>query len=296
MRIVSLVPSATELLFALGLGDDVAAVTHECDYPAAAQRIPRVTRGLIDPSRPAAEIDAAVGALSGEGRSLYALDEERIRALAPDLIVTQALCEVCAVAYEDVRALAARLDPPPRVIALDPTTLGEMLGDARTLANATGAIAAGVDLVARAGARIDAVRTAVAGARPVLCAALEWLDPLYAAGHWTPQLIEYAGGLDVLGHAGEHSERTTWEAVAEAAPDVVLVMPCGFDADRALAEAAAHREALAALGARRIVALDGNAYFSRSGPRLVDGLELLAHVLHPERVPAPPDGARVLDL
>ncbi len=288
MRIVSLVPSATELLFALGVGDDVCAVTHECDYPAEALGLPKITRDIIGPGLPPAEIDRAVRELTEQGRSIYELDEAMLRSLAPELIVTQALCAVCAVSYDDVRAIADRMDPAPEVISLDPHTVGEVLGDVRTLAGATGAKDAGVDLVQDAAARIDRVRLAVRDAPPVSVAALEWLDPVFVAGHWTPQLIEYAGGIDLFGLPGEHSATRTWEEVAAARPEVVVCMPCGYDAGRALEEAEAFAGELAALGARRVVAIDAAAYFSRPGPRLVDGLELMAHILHPDLVPDAP--------
>jgi iron complex transport system substrate-binding protein len=294
MRIVSLVPSATEMLFALGLGDEVAAVTHECDYPPEVAELPRVTSDVIGAGLPPAEIDRAVRALTEEGRSIYELDEARLRALQPDLIVTQALCAVCAVSFDDVRALAERMDPQPEVISLDPHTLGEVLGDVRTLAEATDVRDAGVDLVQAAASRIDRVRGAVRAAAPVRVAALEWLDPVYVAGHWTPQMIQYAGGEDVLGLPGEHSEVRTWEEVAAAQPEVVVVMPCGYHAERALDEAYEYGDELAELGARRVVAVDAAAYFSRPGPRLVDGLELLGHVLHPDRLPDAP--ATVLEV
>ena len=290
MRIVSLVPSATEMLFALGLGDEVVAVTHECDFPPAVAELPRVTRDVIGPGLPPAEIDRAVRELTEQGRAIYELDEAALGRLEPDLIVTQALCAVCAVAYEDVKAVAERLDPAPEVISLDPHTLGEVLGDARTLAEAAGARDAGVDLIGDAASRIDRVRLAVRDAAPVRVAALEWLDPVYVAGHWTPQLIEYAGGVDVHGMPGEHSERLGWEALRAARPDVVVVMPCGYDAGRAAEEAYDFADDLRELGAKRIVAVDAAAYFSRPGPRLVDGLELLGHVLHPDRVRERPDG------
>jgi iron complex transport system substrate-binding protein len=288
VRIVSLVPSATELLFALGAGDEVTAVTHECDHPPEALELPRVTRDVIGPGLPPDEIDRAVRELTEQGRAIYELDEHALRSLAPDLIVTQALCAVCAVSYDDVRAIAERMDPVPEVLSLDPHTLGEVLGDVRTLAQAIDAKDAGVDLVQDAAARIDRVRLAVRGADPVTVAALEWLDPVYVAGHWTPQLIEFAGGIDVLGLAGEHSETRAWEEVAAARPDVVVCMPCGYDAERALEEAEAYADELAELGAGRVVAVDAAAYFSRPGPRLIDGLELMAHILHPDRVPDAP--------
>jgi iron complex transport system substrate-binding protein len=292
VRIVSLVPSATEMLFALGVGDEVTAVTHECDHPPEALDLPKVTRDVIGPGLPPDEIDRAVRELTEEGRAIYELDEHALRSLAPDLIVTQALCAVCAVSYDDVRAIAERMDPPPEVLALDPHTLGEVLGDVRTLAQATDAKDAGVDIVQDAAARIDRVRLAVRDAPPVAVAALEWLDPIYVAGHWTPQLIEYAGGIDVLGLPGERSQMRRWDEVAAAAPEVVVCMPCGYDAERALEEAESYADELAELGARRVVAVDAAAYFSRPGPRLVDGLELMAHILHPDLVPEAPGEVR----
>jgi iron complex transport system substrate-binding protein len=296
MRIVSLVPSATETLFALGAGDQVVAVTHECDYPVGVVDLPRVTRDVIGPGLAAAEIDRAVRELTADGRSIYELDAAALRALRPDLVVTQALCSVCAVSVDDVRAIAETLDPVPRIVSLDPHTLGEVLGDVRTLAQAADAKDAGVDLVQDAASRIDRVRLAVRDAAPVGVAALEWLDPVFTAGHWTPQLIEYAGGIDVLGLAGEHSEQRTWEEVAAARPDVVVVMPCGFDAERAAEEAYEYADELDEIGARRVVAVDAAAYFSRPGPRLVHGLELMAHILHPDLVPAPPEGAAAVEI
>lgn len=295
MRIVSLVPHATELLFALGLGDQVVGVTHECDYPAAALTRPHVTRDRLPAGLGAREIDEAVRASTLQGESIYELDEQLLASLEPDLIVTQELCQVCAVSYDDVAALAGRLPVPAKVIALDPTTFGETQGDVRTIAEATGATVAGLDLIARTAARVDAVESAVADvARRPRVAAIEWLDPVFVAGHWTPQLIEMAGGFDVLGFAGEHSEQSTWELVAAAAPDVVICMPCGYDAPRAHREALEHASELRSVGAGEVLAVNASAYFSRPGPRLIDGLELLAHLLHPDRVPAPPAAADVL--
>jgi iron complex transport system substrate-binding protein len=296
MRIVSLVPSATETLFALGAGDQVVAVTHECDYPVGVVDLPRVTRDVIGPGLAAAEIDRAVRELTADGRSIYELDAAALRALRPDLVVTQALCSVCAVSVDDVRAIAETLDPVPRIVSLDPHTLGEVLGDVRTLAPAVDAKDAGVDLVQDAAARIDRVRLAVRGADPVRVAALEWLDPVFVGGHWVPQLIEHAGGEDLLGLPGEPSFETTWEHVAAARPQVVVVMPCGYDVARGLAEAERSAPELAALGADRIVVADASAWFSRPGPRLIEGLEWLGHVLHPDRVPEPPAGVRELVL
>jgi iron complex transport system substrate-binding protein len=296
MRIVSLVPSATEMLFALGLGADLIAVTHECDYPPAARELPKITRDVLPAGLTSAQIDAAVKERTLAGQSIYELDAEMLRELRPELILTQALCSVCAVSYEDVRALAEEIDPRPRVISLDPHTVGEVLGDARTLAQATDRKDAAVELVQEASARIDRIRLAVRGLRRPRVAALEWLDPPFAAGHWTPQLIEYAGGEDVLGFPGEHSEERTWEEVRAAQPDVLIVMPCGYDAEIAYREAEMHREELAAVGAGEVVAVDAGSYFSRPGPRIVDGLELLAHILHPERVAEAPAEALTVEL
>jgi iron complex transport system substrate-binding protein len=204
---------------------------------------------------------------------------------------------VCAVSYDDVRAVAEEIDSHPRVISLDPHTIGEVLGDAGTLAQATDCKDAAVELVQDAAARIDRVRLAVRKARPrPRVAALEWLDPPFAAGHWTPQLIDYAGGEDVLGFAGENSAERTWADVAAARPDVVIVMPCGYNAEIAHREAEMHRAELVRVGAGEVFAVDAAAYFSRPGPRLVDGLELLASILHPELFPDAPAQALTVEL
>ena len=289
-------PHATELLFALGLGDDVVGVTHECDWPEAAQELPQVTRDVLEPELSPGEIDAAVRERTAAGESIYALDEELLRELEPDLIVTQALCHVCAVSVDEVQALAQALPGPPRVIALDPTTYGETVGDVRTVAQATNAKDAALDLIARTARRADVVRLAVRGAPRPRVAALEWMDPVFVAGHWTPQLIDMAGGEDVLGFSGEPSRVATWGEVAAAQPEVVIVMPCGYDAARARVEAEGFADRLRSLGADQVVAVDASAYFSRPGPRLIDGLELLAHILHPDRVPHAPAEALAVEL
>jgi iron complex transport system substrate-binding protein len=296
MRIVSLVPHATELLFALGLGADVVGVTHECDFPAAALSLPQVTRDVLPRGLSAGEIDAAVRERTLNGEAIYELDRERLAALEPKLIVTQALCPVCAVSYEEVAGIAKTLPSTPRMIALDPKTLGETLGDVRTIAQATGCRDAGVELVADAAARIDRVKLGVRGQRRPRVAAVEWLEPVYVAGHWTPQLIELAGGEDVLGLAGEPSQTVSWEQLSAARPEVVVVMPCGYDAPRAHAEGLAYGRQLAGLGARQVVAVNASAYFSRPGPRLIGGLELLAHILHPDRFPQRPEGTQALSV
>jgi iron complex transport system substrate-binding protein len=287
MRIASLVPSATEALFALGLGDQVVAVTHECDHPERATRLPRLTSSVIPAGLPAAEIDARVREVTGRGEALYRLDEATLAELRPDLIVTQALCAVCAVSFDDVRAVAERLPTQPHVLSLDPETLDEVLGDLLTLAAAAGESWRGEALRDALDDRLRRVRDAVAGAPRPRVAALEWLEPPYVGGHWVPEMVRLAGGDDVLGEPGRKSRVVDWGELAAAGPDVAVVMPCGLYADEAAAEARANGERLRALGAERVVAVDAASSFSRPGPRLVDGVELLAHLLHPDSIAAP---------
>ncbi|HEY2602439.1 MAG TPA: cobalamin-binding protein [Thermoleophilaceae bacterium] len=295
MRIASLVPSATEMLCALGLGDSVVAVTHECDYPEGIELAPHLTRSVIPEQLSPAEIDAAVRQRTQQGEAIYELDEDLLTELEPDLIVTQALCEVCAVSFDDVRAVAERLPSQPTVIALDPSTIGEVLGDVRTLAQATDSKDEGVALVRELAERLDRVKLAVRGLEPrprVL--ALEWLDPPFIGGHWVPQMIELAGGEDAIGFPGERSREATWAELEATQPDVVVSMPCGYYVERAALEVTRHRDEIARLGAGQVFAVDAAAYFSRPGPRLVDGVELLAHILHPDAIDAPPE--RMIDV
>jgi iron complex transport system substrate-binding protein len=303
MRIASLVPSATELLFAMGLGDDVVAVTHECDYPLEAVGLPQLTTSVIPADLPPGDVDALVRGLVQEGKPLYTLDEELLKEEEPDLIVAQQLCDVCAVSYEDVTKIAARLESKPKVISLDPTTFGEVLGDIRTIAQATDEKDLGVDLVQSLADRVDDVRIALkdvgreGGPERVNTAAIEWLDPIFLGGHWVPQMIEMAGGMDFLGLPGEPSREADWEEVKAAEPNTVILMQCGYDAARSAEEAEDFAAELAALNANQIFSTDANAYFSRPGPRLVHGIELLAHTLHPTLVPEPATGAMIeLDL
>src|SRR5215208_6212353 len=236
VRIASLVPSATEMLFALGLGARVAAVTHECDYPPGADQLPRLTRSAIPNGLDAAGIDAAVRERTGRGEALYELDETTLESLDVDLIVTQAVCEVCAVSFDDVQAVAERLPTQPQVISLDPSTLGEVLADIPRLAQAAGVEEAGDELAEDSAARIAAVERAVEGAPRPRVAALEWLDPLYIGGHWVPQMIELAGGEDLLGQPSEKSRTAEWAELEAVAPDVIVSMPCGYYAEQAAAE------------------------------------------------------------
>jgi len=287
MRIASLVPSATEMLFALGLGDSVVAVTHECDHPAAARSLPQLTRTILPEGLDASQIDTAVKTTVSEGRALYELDEELLAEVAPDLIVTQAVCDVCAVSYEDVLEVAARLPSEPRVLQQDPSTLGEMLEDVIRLGEATG-IASEAHLVrGELEGRLASVRGAVSGATQPRVIALEWLDPPYVGGHWIPEMISIAGGEDVAGPPGLKSPEVQWGALSGLNPDVVVAMPCGWYVSESHAQAVAHWDRIASLGAGRVFAVDAASTFSRPGPRLIDGVELLGHLLHPDLVDPP---------
>jgi iron complex transport system substrate-binding protein len=301
VRIVSLLPSVTEIVVALGLDDGLVGRTHECDFPPEAAGVPVLTASRIDHEPlDSAGIDAAVaGATAGEG--LYALDEAALAEARPDLIVTQALCDVCAVDYDEVADAAARLPGRPRVLSLEPETLDDVLGTILTVGEACGVSATAEALVAGLRRRLDRVAEAVAGRPPVRVACLEWLDPPYAAGHWVPQQMALAGGDDVTGRPGRPSVRIRPEAVVAAAPEMLVLMPCGWNADQA-AEAvdpaafAAAYAATPAVREGRVVAVDGSSYFNRPGPRVVDGVELLASLMHPDvaPVPEPPGAARWL--
>jgi iron complex transport system substrate-binding protein len=287
MRIASLVPSATEMLFALGLGDSVVAVTHECDYPKRVRSLPRLTSTVLPEGLTAAEIDITVKAIVAEGRALYELDEERLAELAPDLIVTQAVCAVCAVSYEDVLEVAARLPSKPRVIQQDPNTLGEVLEDIVRLGEVAGIAGEAHELRSELEGRLAVVRAAVAGVAHPRVIALEWLDPPYVGGHWVPEMISIAGGEDVAGPPGLKSPEVSWGELSGLNPDVAIAMPCGWYVDASRAQAMEHWGRIEALGAKRVFAVDAASTFSRPGPRLVDGVELLGHILHPDRVDPP---------
>ncbi len=297
-RIASLLASSTEILFALGLGDQVVAISHECDYPPEASDRPRVTTTLVDASRASSEIDAQVRAAAETHQPLYALDLPLLAELRPDLIVTQAQCDVCAVRYDDVIA-AVRSEPAlrdTRVIALNPRSLADILDDIRRVGRAVGREVAADEFVARLQRRVDAVRTVSADLPPVrrprvLC--IEWTDPLMVSGNWLPELIELAGGHGYIRTYGAHSACTEWADLAAWQPEVIVIMPCGFDLARASAEALTlvHLPGwadLPAIRTGRVYAADGNALFNRSGPRIVDSLEVLAHLVRPDRFPAAP--------
>lgn len=285
MRIVSLVPNGTEILFAVGAGELVVGVSHECDYPEAARARPVLTGSALAPGLTASEVDQAVAAQVGSGESLYTLDEARIAALAPDLIVTQELCPVCAVSTAQVDGAVRPLARCPEVLSLDPTTLPDVLADVQRVGEATGHAAAAAALVAALERRLAAVRAAVAGRRRPRVLALEWLDPPFAGGHWVPEMIDIAGGIDVAAAPGARSARLTWEQVRAADPEVIVAMPCGFDEAGATAQVAAlagrpEWEALSAVRTGRVHPVDANGCFSRPGPRLVDGIERLASLFH----------------
>lgn len=286
-RIVSLLASATEILCALGLADRLVAISHECDYPPEVLDRPRVTSTAIRAELDSAAIDEQVGRMHAAGEPLYQVDEARLAALEPDLIVTQAQCDVCAVNYADVLRLAQQRLPGTPVLALNPARLGDLLTDIEHVGEATGRQAEARRFIASLQHRIDAVRTQTAaippGERP-LVACIEWIEPLYLAANWMPELIELAGGRQPFSQAGDRSVVSRWEEVLQADPEVIIVMPCGFDLARTLAECRRLTtrpgwQQLRAVRQNRVYAVDGNVYFNRSGPRLVDSLELLAKLL-----------------
>jgi iron complex transport system substrate-binding protein len=290
MRIVSLLPGATELVCALGLERELVGVSHTCDYPDAARALPAVTRSRLgDESWSSEEIDHRVSRALRDGQSLIELDRELLAKLRPDLIITQEICDVCAVGAGAVRAAAAAIGGAAQVLPLDARTLGDVLALALALGEATGARQAAEQLAEELRSRIERVRERVrlASSRPRV-ALLTWLDPAFGPGRWAPELIAAAGGTPGLGRAGEPSRRVPWDDVIAFAPEVIVAAPCGLSLERALAEARAllpHRtgwQALPAVRRGRVFLADGDALFGRAGPRLVDGLELLAELLHPE--------------
>jgi iron complex transport system substrate-binding protein len=282
MRICSLLPSATEIVFGLELGDRLVAVSEECDFPAEARQLPRVTASRVDTSTlDSRAIDDAVRAAVADGRSLYAIDGGAIERLAPDVILTQDLCEVCAVSSGDVAALCP---VDARVVSLDPRTLAEVADSVRTLGRELGAAERARTMAATFEETISRIRTAVAGRRRPRVFVNEWLEPPYAAGHWVPEMVAAAGGEEIFDLVGQPSRPTTWDDVLEREPALVVLAACGYDAARIATEA--RSIGLPGLPCR-VVAVDANAYLSRPGPRLADGVVQLAHLLHPEVVPDP---------
>lgn len=294
MRIVSLLPSATEILYALGLGDSVVGVTHECDYPPEAAKKPPLIRPRVDPHAAPAEIDRQVRDLVERGESIYAVDAELLASLAPDLVVTQDLCHVCAASPDDLATALTRFSQRPRVLTLTPHSLDDVWQDVIRVGEATGTTFAAKTLAAERKSlvqRVECATRTIAGRPRVLC--LEWLDPFYVGGHWVPELVAKAGGEDVLGRAGLPSFTVSVDQVAASAADIVLVMQCGYDAARNAAEFRTTRlppswSELPAFQQRRVFAVDANSYFSRPGPRLAEGVQILAQLFHPDLFAPPP--------
>jgi iron complex transport system substrate-binding protein len=294
MRICSLLPSATEILYALGLGDSVVGVTHECDFPPEASKKPALIRPRVDPHAAAGEIDRQVSELVARGESIYAVDAELLRSLEPDLIVTQDLCHVCAASPDDLATALTRLSKNPRVLTLTPHSLADVWSDIRKAGDVTQRRREAQGLAITLEQRVAGIEAQASQAkrRPrALC--LEWLDPYYVGGHWVPEMVTKAGGEDVLGRAGEPSFRVSGEQIAASGAEIIVVMPCGFNVERTVAE---YRIAnfpdgymnLPAVRERRVFAVDANSYFSRPGPRLAEGVALLAHLFHPDLFPAAP--------
>jgi iron complex transport system substrate-binding protein len=285
MRVVSFLPSATEIVAALGHVDDIVGVSHECDYPPTVRSLEIVTSSAIDSRAAPGEIDVQVRDFVDTGRPLYDVRQERVRALAPDVLVTQVVCDVCAVSEDDVRALATRLVPSPEVVTLGATTLDGIFDDVRRVANALGVTDRADELIARSRERMRVVHETLKAARAPRprVAVIEWTDPIFAAGHWVPEMIYRAGGADVLAEPGEHSTTRTLDTVRSANPDFILIAPCGFDLERAAADAerVLATDAWSWAREKEVWALDANSFLSRPGPRVVDGIELLAKVLHP---------------
>lgn len=292
MRIVSLLPAATEILYAVGAGDSVVGVTHECDFPAEAAKKPRLIRPRVNASAPPAEIERQVRELIGRHENIYALDAELLMRLQPDLIVTQDLCDVCAVSAHDLRLALTQFpaDRQPRVVSFTPRNLEEVWKGVREIGEAADRSSEGGALAEWLALEVAAVQQAVeeVSLRPrVLC--LEWFDPPYLGGHWVPEMVRLAGGIDVLGREGEPSFPIKWEEVVEARPEVVILMSCGYNLDRNISVWRTTKlppgwDEVPAVRNDRVYAVDSNSYFSRPGPRLSEGVALLAALLHPTRV------------
>ena len=288
-RIVSFLPSATEMACALGLSDRLMGITHECDYPSEIKDKRIVVRSVLPTEQMSQqEIDSAVAERLRNGLSLYQVDESLMRDIAPDLILTQDLCQVCAPSGNEVSQLLKSLPSKPQVLWLTPTSLEQIFDNLRELGQATHRLREAEALIAAGRARLEKVAavTRELSYRPrVFC--MEWIDPVYCSGHWVPEMVELAGGRDELARAGAYSVRIAWEDVLQWAPEVLVVMPCGLDLRKTAAQA---QQLLAypgwsdlpAVRAGRVYAVDANAYFARPGPRVVEGTELLAHIIHPE--------------
>lgn len=286
MRIVSLLPSATDIVCTLGLGGQLVGRTHECDWPPGIEDVPVMTRDLLDSgSMSSREIDRAVGASSHSGSSIYALDHEALAAAKPDLILTQELCEVCAVSYREVAAAARMMEVGPTVVSLEPTTLAEILSNVETVGELTGTTERAKLLVEEANARLARVGRVVANQERVRTVCIEWLDPIFDAGHWVPDQVQAAGGDEVLGRRAQPSKRREWDEVVAASPDVMVLLPCGLELERARREAETLTSRrgwsdIPAVRAGQVWLANGPAHFNRPGPRAIRGVEVLAHILH----------------
>ena len=299
MRIVSLLPGATEVVAALGLVDNLVGVSHECDFPESIKDKPVMVRSIIEPDASSSvEIDAEVNAAAGTHQSLYRLDNESFHRAQPDLIITQELCQVCAVTPSDLQRALYTLPQLPKLLTLNPSRLDDILTDVERIGESIGKLLEAQQLTARLRSRLVTIQEQVAEAahRPTV-ACLEWLDPLYAAGHWVPEMVQLAGGVPILGEPGVPSRRVTPEELHAAAPDVVVLMPCGFSIDRTRRELPSLTESrwwrqLPAIRHRRAFVVDATSYFSRPGPRLIEGVGILAALCHPDRFGnAMPSGA-----
>ena len=284
MRICSFLPSGTEILFALGLGDSVMGVTFECDYPAEAREKPLVVYTKLPFGLPEHEIDRHINEISATGQSLYRLDAERLQEIKPDLIVTQDLCHVCAASPDDLGAVLSMLSPPPTVLSLSPRNLADVWSDIVTVGTATEREAEALELVSTLQAQIENVKKETYRNPPrVLC--LEWLDPPFVAGHWVPEMVVLAGGVDVLGRPGEPGVRVSWEEIAGSDPDLILAMPCGYHRDKVEAELKvvpfpAVWHSLRAVRNGNVYAMDASSHFSRPGPRLAEGVMAMAELIY----------------
>ncbi|HEX6368875.1 MAG TPA: ABC transporter substrate-binding protein [Longimicrobium sp.] len=299
MRIASMLSSATEIVYALGLQNHLVGISHECDHPPQALRLPRLSRSRFDPAGlTSGEIDAEVRRCMVEHGSVYEVDVDALRRIRPDVILTQAVCEVCAVPTGSVNDAVAGLPHPPAVVSLDAHTLEQIFATMLQVADAADDSRRGVETVARLRARVDRVREAVAGRARPRTLALEWLDPPFAPGHWVPEMVQTAGGDNLVGTAGSHSLEIPWSQAEGLDPDRLLLVPCGYAMDRARQDADEARARLWVLAAPAIdagrAAVGDSAYFSRSGPRVVEGIEALAAWLHPDAALTPPPG-RILE-
>ena len=293
MRICTFLPSATEIVYALGMGDALYGVSHECDYPAEAKQKPKVVRSRFDAAdHTSSEIHRLVADTVSRGEPIYEVDSDVMARAKPDLVITQELCDVCAVSADDVRHAVASLDLVPSLISLDPSSLEGVLRDIETVGGCVDRAERAAELTAGLQHRIDRVQAAATGSsRKVAC--IEWLDPLIVAGHWVPEMVSFAGGTDGLAEPGAPSRMMEMKELASYAPDVLILMPCGMDVDRGIDEFQRLSNLqewrdLPAARAGEVYAVDASGLFSRSGPRLVDGLETLAQLIHPEAFPSPP--------